>query len=222
MKLTAIYDPAKDAENHIRAIVDAAYLTHGRVGMKEQLIAAVELKAVRTVLTKGGERNDLLDKMTTLFTKDRGRPLLEEKARQLEAAWVRLGDQVIFQLEALYGRDWPFEAVHIDLTTLPICPYDYKARQIFVHAMPGTQTQLCIISHELNHFMFYWVYSKKLKEKLGRERFELLKESVTIFTNPEQTGKPNEEPLRKLYVKKRVRTLDEAVKVGVDYLIDKN
>lgn len=221
MNFTATYDPAKDAENHVRAIFDAAYMTYGREGMREKLLLAVESDAVRATLSEGGEREGVLAKITELLANSPGRPLLEDKARKLEAAWAKLGGQVIFQLEALFNNDWPFEAVHVDLTTLPICPYDFKARQIFVHGAPGAQAQLRILSHELNHFMFYWVYAKDLMNKLGQEKFELLKESVTIFTNPEQVGKPNEEPLRKLYLEKHVRNLDGAVRLGAEYLLGK-
>lgn len=219
MKLTAAYEPAKDAENHVRAIFDDAYNTYGRNGMKEKLLAMVESEDVKTVLSSGGERMAVLARVTELMANSPARTALEEKALKLEAAWAKLGGQVVFQLEALYGRDWPFEAVHVDLTTLPICPYDFKARRIFVHAAPGAQAQLRILSHELNHFMFYWVYANELSEKLGREKFELLKESVTIFTDPEQAGKPDEEPLRRLYAEKRVHGLGDAVRIGTEFLL---
>lgn len=221
MKLTASYDPAMDAENHMRAIFDEAYLPHGYVGLKEKLLGMVEIEAVKVLLMNKGDRTETLNKIIAILAESQRRPELEDKARRLEEAWGSFGGQVIFQLEALYNRDWPFEAIHVVLTTLPICPYDFKARRIFVHAKPGIQSQLRILSHELNHFMFYVVYTKDLFEKLGKEKFELLKESMTIFTNPEQAGKPNEEPLRKLYLEKRVRNLDEAVRLGADYLLGK-
>lgn len=42
---------------------------------------------------------------------------------------------------------------------------------------------------------------------------------MTIFTNPEQSGKPDEEPLRKLYIENHVRTLDKAIDIGTNYLL---
>jgi uncharacterized protein YndB with AHSA1/START domain len=89
-----------------------------------------------------------------------------------------------------------------------------------VHAKQGVHAQLRILSHELNHFLFYVVYFHDLSVKLGEDKFELLKESVTIFTSPEKDGKPDEEPLRKLYLEKHVRSLDEAVQIGAEFLMN--
>lgn len=218
MIFSASYDPARDAENYLHAIYDAAYLAHGREGMVERLLNMVEIEAIKNILTQKGNRDEASEKITSILSESRGRLDLERKAYELEEALARLGDQVTFQLAALYSHDWPFESIHIDLTTLPICPYDFKAKNIYVHAAPSSQAQLRILSHELNHFMFYEIYSKDLYTKLGREKFELLKESMTIFTNPEQTGKPNEEVLRKLFIEKGVRSISEAVEIGLGYL----
>lgn len=72
--------------------------------------------------------------------------------------------------------------------------------------------------HELNHFMFYRYYLK-LRDKLGIEKFELLKESITLFTNPEREGKPDEAPLRRLFMGKSYKNMDEAIKDGATYLL---
>lgn len=219
VNITVSYTPAKDAENHVHAIFDNVYNTYGRTRMKERLLTKVELDVVKKILETGENRDEALQAITTMFTDRSDRGALEQKAKDLEATWSKLGDQIVLQLEALYNQNCPFDIVHIDLTTLPICPYNFKEKQIFVHAAPGIQTQLRILSHELNHFFFYHVYSNDLGQKLGKEKFELLKESMTIFTNPEQGGKPDEEPLRKLYIKKRTRSLNEAVKIGSDFLL---
>jgi hypothetical protein len=62
-------------------------------------------------LTQKGDRADTLAKITAILAESSGRPELDEKTRKLEEAWVKSGDQVLFQLEALYGRDWPFEEI---------------------------------------------------------------------------------------------------------------
>jgi hypothetical protein len=48
---------------------------------------------------------------------------------------------------------------------------------------------ILVAKHELNHFMFFYYYPQ-LKEKLGEEKFEILKEALVIFTNPEGNDKP--------------------------------
>lgn len=218
MKLIVSYNPDKDAENHVRAICDSTYLAHGRQDMKEKLLASVESDAIRSALSSGGSREEIKAMVTKLLSEAPGRAVLDEKAKKLEAAWGSLGDQVIFQIESIYDKDWPFDEIYVDLTTLPICPYDYKGRRIFVHALPSPQAQLRILSHELNHFMFYDTYAGGLVATLDREKLELLKESLTIFTNPEQEGKPNERPLRGYFLEKRIRSVEEAVAAGKEFL----
>jgi len=56
-------------------------------------------------------------------------------------------------------------------------------------------------------------------ETLGKERYELLKESLTFFSNPEQGGKPNEKPLRELFLSKVWGSLDEAIVAGTELLL---
>lgn len=219
MKLIITYDPARDAENHMRSIFDAAYIPHGRVNFTETILGMVKNKEIKNILLDKGDRTEMLNKITALLAESNDRKKIEEDAHNLISAWNRLGDQVVFQLESLYNRAWPFEIMHVDLTTLPMCPYDFNAKRIFIHAGTDTQRQLRILSHELNHFLFYVVYTKELFERLGQEKFELLKESMTIFTNPEQSGKPNEAPLRQLYIKKAVKSINEAVAVGADWLL---
>lgn len=219
MNITVSYTPEKDAENHVRAIFDNVYNTYGQTGMKERLLAKVELDTVKKILEKDNDRNKTLEEITTLFNERSDRGTLEQKAKDLEIAWSKLGNQVIFQLEALYNQNCPFDTVHIDLTTLPICPYSFTEKQIFIHATPGIQTQLRILSHELNHFFFYQFYSDTLGQKLGKATYELLKESMTIFTNPEQSGKSDEEALRKLFIENHARGLAHAVQLGTDFLL---
>ena len=43
---------------------------------------------------------------------------------------------------------------------------------------------------------------------------------MTIFTHPEMKGKPNEERLRKLFIKKAVKTVDEAVELVANFLLE--
>lgn len=66
--------------------------------------------------------------------------------------------------------------------------------------------------------MFYHYYDG-IRTKLGEEKYELLKESITFFSNPEQEGKPNEEQLRALFLSRVWDDLDEAVEAGVDLLL---
>lgn len=217
MKLIVNYDPVKDAENYFRGFYDSSILAHGRKGMKEKLLSTVTSDKLKKILINVEEKSIFLDKVTGFLSNNSNCLVFDRKAKELEEKWNDVGSQIIFQLNVLYGIVCPFDKIYIDLTTLPFCPYDFKKRQIFVHASVGIQTQLAILSHELNHFYFYWVYSSDLWKRLGMEKFELLKESMTIFTNPAQLAKPAEIELRQLFIEKGVRNIAEAVALALEH-----
>jgi hypothetical protein len=223
MKLKVIYDPAYDAENYVRAIFDKAFLAHGREHMQQNLLSSISSEGIKQALTKSTEHKVALERVTAILTKQyRSEPdVLEKQQKLLQAAWKELGAQIIQQLVFLYQKPFPFHAVTAYLTTLELCPYNYQKRHIYIRANVPAQQQLRILSHELNHFMFYYYYSA-MSKKLGREKFELLKESLALFTNPEQSGKPNEKPLRKLYTSKKYQNLDGAIQDGFKYLLKSN
>ncbi len=219
MQINFSYDPARDAENYVRAVFEFSYLSHGRVNLREELLSGITNDEIRGYIENGKDKDNVMNNVANALSSEAGRLECEAKAVQLSEAWDELGDQIVLTLESLYDMDNPFDEVTVDLTTLIICPYNFKERQIYVSAKPSVQFQLRILLHELNHFFFYWKYAKDYSEKLGKEKFELLKESMTIFTNPEQNGKPNEGPLRKHFIENKVRTIDEAVKLGTEFLL---
>lgn len=220
MKLKVIYDPAYDAENYVRAIFDKAFLAHGRKNMRENLLSSINSDDLKKALTKSTKREAALERVTTILTNQfQSKPeILNERQKLLQAAWKELGVQIIQQLVFLYQKPFPFDMITAYLTTLELCPYNYQKRYIYIRASVPAQQQLRILSHELNHFMFYYYYAD-LSKKLGQEKFELLKESLTLFTNPEQTGKPNEKPLRELYRSNDYHNLDDVIHDGFKYLL---
>lgn len=219
MKINFSYNPAKDAENYVWSVFKFSHISHGYVNLRDILLSGITNEKVRGFIENGKDVDEVRNNITDALGSDPERTEWENKAVQLSESWNELGDQIVFTLESLYGMDNPFDEVTVDLTTLPICPYNFKERQIYVSAKPSVQFQLRILLHELNHFFFYWKYAKDYSEKLGKEKFELLKESMTIFTNPEQKGKPNEEPLRKHFIENKVRIIDDVVKLGAEFLL---
>lgn len=221
MLLTASYSPANDAENYTRTLFDQAYHHYGDTQRNQNILAEIENEKIRALLTKGTIRDEVFSGITEILEKQPARSSLDEKARALQEAWKERGDQIIFQLESLYEIPCPFEQVTTDLTTISSCPYQYKKRQIFIHAMPGIQAQLRILSHELNHFFFYWKYTEKLSVVLNKEELETLKESLTLFTNPEQKPYPNAKLLIEQYLVTGADSIEKAIEVGTAFLIDK-
>lgn len=221
MILTASYSPEKDAENYIRTLFDRAYHHYGDGQRNQKILAEIENEEIRNLLTEGTDREIVLSGVTDLLSQQPTRTTFEKKATDIQETWNQRGAQIIFQLEALYGLKCPFENITIDLTTISSCPYNYQKRQIFVHAIPGIQAQLRILSHELNHFFFYWKYAEKLSAVLDKNQLELLKESLTVFTNPEQSPYPNAKKLVEAYIASQVDTIDKAVEIGIKVILER-
>ncbi|MFA5130338.1 MAG: hypothetical protein WC477_05505 [Patescibacteria group bacterium] len=219
MLLTVSYDPDRDAENYVHSIYERAYSAHGRTDFIENLIKSIESVEIKTALKESASREEALKTITTLLTQQykNSSDDLDKKAKKLEEEWKRIGTQIEWQLAFLYQKPFLFEAIHVDLTSIPICPYHFNERRIFIYTKEPVGIQLSILMHELNHFMFYQYYQQLLK-KLGKENFELLKESLTLFTNPEQMGKPHEQPLRDLFLSKTYNNLHEAIEDGALFL----
>lgn len=220
MVIKATYDPKFDANNYIRAIFDKAHLEHGRKNMQDDLINSIESEKIKTAITKSTDRDKTLKDIENILAENyqADTEYFKNRVDKLNLFLSKLGAQIKVQLVFLYQKPFPFKKISVYLTTMPLCPYNYKEKYIYVYAKTNPQNQARILVHELNHFMFYYYYSD-LAPKLGKEKFELLKESLSIYTNPEQEGKPNEKPLRELFIKKQPKTLEQAIKIGVEYLL---
>lgn len=217
MLLLTTYSPAKDAENYVRTLFDLAYKHHGDVKRNQAILEGITIDGIRGILADATNRETALECITELLEGHSERSNLEQKAASLQNEWLTRGKQIIFQLEALYGLPCPFDQIDIDLTTIPSCPYDYAKKRIFVHAEPGIQTQFRILSHELNHFFFYFKYAKSLSSRLEKRQLETLKESLTVFTNPEQRPYPEAAPLVEKYIAKGIKTIEDAIEAGVEF-----
>lgn len=137
---------------------------------------------------------------------------IEKNIMQLGKSWKEIGNENIANLENFYGKRCPFDKVSVFITTNIFCPYNYEERYLYIQT-GSLVDQLDTIQHELNHFMFYYYYPK-LERKLGKNKYELLKESLTFFTNPNQSGYPDEKRLRELYTTKKWGNIDEIIEVA--------
>lgn len=95
---------------------------------------------------------------------------------------------------------------------MPICPYNFEKKWIIVFAGASIEKQLQILTHELNHFMFYH-YFGELKKEIGEEELESLKEVLTVLTNPEEKGYPDQQELR-IWLLWQNKTIPEIIEDG--------
>lgn len=213
MNLEVEYSVAKDTKTYVDLVYRFKALRHGREDIQESLLLKLEpdLQGIlRSAETEEAAYKGVFDYLKNSYEKDP--TVLDTSVVRLRDRWGKVGANIIYSLEFMYKKPFPFETVTAYLTTNNIFPYNYGERYFFAN-FRYLLLQLNIAKHELSHFMFYYYYPE-LKERLGREKYELLKESLSFFSNPEQFGKPNEKVLRELYKSRIWEGLEEAIEAG--------
>lgn len=218
MQLNVDYSVEKDTRTYVDLVYSFKAYEHGRQNLKETLLKKLDPQ-LQEIITAADSEKSAYDGVHAYLEKYQQNNIekIEKNINRLKAEWALVGETLIKSLEFLYQNKFPFEKVTAYLTTNYIFPYSYEQRYFYAN-IEYLMPQLGTAKHELNHFMFYYYYPK-LKEQLGDEKYELLKESLTFFSNPELKGKPNELPLRELYRSKIWVNMDEAVKAGVVFLV---
>ncbi len=218
LNLNIQYSLEKDAETYVSYVYQFEALEHGRVNPKKELLERLDQELQNILANTKDKETAYTEVLSYLTKKNYENPqLLKNSIKTLEDRWNAVGSQVIYSLEFLYNKPFPFENVTLYLTTNNICPYSYEDKYFFANYKYASE-QMDIAKHELNHFMFYYYYDS-LRNKLDLEKYELLKEALTLFSSPNQTGKPNELPLRKFFETKLWANLDEAIAAGCDFLL---
>jgi hypothetical protein len=212
MKIKVKYSLGHDVGNYFNALYKFRWIKHGREGVQEELLKALP-ESFKTALKEAKNTPEAKAVIRDYLSKDFKKRAVEygEIARNLEQVWRVRGRGFEKKLSGLYGKPIPFKEITVYLTSLPINPYKYP-EWIFVYAKTSVERQLQIVTHELNHFMFYY-YFNYLKEELGKEKFESLKEALTVFTNPEEKGYPAQRELR-AWLKRQTGTIPELIEKG--------
>ena len=170
---------------------------------------------VRTNVSREERVNKLKGYLNVQYKEKRDE--LEKIVKNFQDAWDRSGDQVIYCLERFYGKPFPFEEVAAYLTTNVSCPYSFEDKYFYIRGRIA-ELQLSIANHELNHFMYYYYYPE-LEKDLGEDKSEALKESLTFFTDINNAGFPDEKDLRKLYLSRKWKNIDEIIEAGKELLL---
>jgi len=113
------------------------------------------------------------------------------------------------------------------LTTFPRFPYDYKNGFVWISYKRRIDFQISVFIHELLHFQFFAYYAKEAEKVLDSEKFDALKEGMTIIlddefshiTSVKDEGYDIHEDIRKEFLKiwKNLKDFDlfigEAIKI---------
>jgi len=219
MDLDIKYSIEKDTQTYINFVYNFKSFKHGRIDIQAILLSKLEPKLQNIITSAENEDaayKGVFDYLTQMYNENP--KLIEDSISKLKTTWEKVGANIVYFLEFLYKKPFPFERVTAYLTTNNIFPYNYEQKYFYAN-YKYISSQLSTAKHELNHFMFYYYYGS-LKDKLGNEKYELLKEAVTFFSNPDQEGKPNELPLRELFKSKLWGSFDEAVSAGAKHLLE--
>lgn len=219
MKLLVKYSIEKDTSTYVNFVYKFKGFEHGREGMASKLLSKLDPE-LQNAIKSAKDEDEAHENIQKYLEKsyEKNKESYEKNIEKFKAEWERVGDTVIKFLEFLYQKPFPFEEITAYLTTNNIFPYSYNERYFFT-SMRFLLNQLQTSKHELNHFMFYYYYPE-LKEELGEEKYELLKESLSFFSNPAQKGKPNEAALRELYKSKIWKNMDEAIDKATALLLN--
>lgn len=214
MKLKAIFSLDREINNHVNSLYKFRWLKHGRKNIQKNLLKPFPEKFKKDLSQCKDEKKarkvvrKFLNK--DLAAKEKKLKLI---ASNLEKAWSEKDDELIEKLEKVYGKKLPFKNITVYLTSLPICPYNFKKKWLMVFAYAPITSKLRIIVHELNYFMFLHYYGD-LEKEIGKEKSEDLKEALTIFTDPEnKKGYPAQKELRE-WLKRQKGTISEIIEAG--------
>lgn len=217
MKLNVEYSLEKDLWNYTRFLHNTGY-SYGVENKNDSIIKKLPVEVQE--IFNSNESNELKSEKLFKYLNTKykiKKSDIEENIQRLKKTWEEVEDQILYSLEKLFNKKFPFEETTAFITTNVICPYNYEKRYFFVQKLPVV-VQLNTIMHELNHFMFYYYYNE-LEHKLGNNNYELLKESLTFFTNPFQIGYPDEKDLRILYKSKKWKNIDEIINSAINLLL---
>jgi hypothetical protein len=207
------YSVEKDIWNHLNSLWRFTYLKHGRRGMSEKLLKPYPERYKQAL--KKAENQEEATKVIKKFLFSlplnyRNTTLVIAKG--VEAILEENRQDIISSLEGCYNKRFPFNKIFIYITTVNIYPYNYEKRWIMTGRNSSIEGHIRTVKHELNHFMFYY-YFPKLKEELGKVKYERLKEALAIFTSSGKNDKPAAEKLEN-YFKKCKGTIPEILKRG--------
>lgn len=214
MKFKVYYSIEKDIENHLNANWKFGYPRYGRKAIEEKLLspypadykenlaeAKTKEQAVKVIKQYLNTRAASFKKVLPIIVKGVEQILNEEK------------DNIIEKLERAYNKPFPFKEITVYLTTAYINPYNHEEKWFMSSCVSDIAEHIRIATHELNHFMFYYYYPH-LKDKLGKEKFEILKEALSVFTNPEGTEKPTTEKMQGYFRQHIDKTIDKIIEKG--------
>lgn len=215
------YSIDKDIDNYLKTIWKYQRREDGREKHREKLLsnyplefqeainkAATEADAIRVI-------NDYLNSRSKWFNNN-----TELIVKGMEYVLNQNAEEIILPLEKIFAKKFPYDNIKVYITTLGLCPYDEKERWFMINRNSGIDSCLRTAKHELNHFMFHYYFSE-IKEKIGEDKFYLIKEAMVYLTGSEDKYRPAIVPLGEYIRTISDREIDEIIELSIKFLEDK-
>lgn len=212
------YSIKKDRDNYLNSLYKFRRLKHGRIDMQERLLKPFpeEFKEDLKLAKDDKEADKIISDFLSAFPKKR-KEEIHSSIKEFEKYWKRNRNKTLKILKDTYGKNVPFGRLTVYMTTIPICPYNFEKKWFMVFYKASVEKKLDIVMHELNHFMFL-KYFGDLRDDLGLEKFETLKESLTVLTNPQEEGYPAHKELRAVIAGLKGQKMEEIITKSVAFL----
>ncbi len=201
------YSKEKDIWNHLNTNWKFSYRKHGREDILERIRKSYPDEFINNLQKAKSEKrarvviNNFLDTLPKSFHDIT--PLI---VRGVEQLLNEKKSEIVGKLEKVFEEKFPFSNITVYLSTCLFYPYSYKQRWYLLGRNSSEENHIKITLHELNHFMFYYYYPH-LKKDLGKEKYEVLKEALAIYTNPEGNDKPGVQRLESYFKENASKSL---------------
>lgn len=145
--------------------------------------------------------------------------VVTKKVEEFNQSLYNNQSQIINTLEDIYKNKFPFlNKINIFLTTFYRCPYNYP--NWFMSYVDCNNEKLKEVTlHEMNHFMFYYYWQKKLKTKINEKQLECLKEALAVLTSSdpdnENRYKPEVLPIQNIVKENKDKPIREVINLVI-------
>jgi len=167
VKFLSRYSIQKDIQNHFNSVWRFRYRKYGRRNIKSRLIKAY-LDKFKEEIKGAGDKKEaerVVRKFIISLHSKKIAPIIKDVEKVLNDG----KDEIISDLEQVYQKRWFMSGIGC-----------------------SPEKHILIAKHELNHFMFYYYYSDKLRKiGLSEDKIEAIKESLAVLTSRNDNNKPS-------------------------------
>jgi hypothetical protein len=109
---------------------------------------------------------------------------IEKYIESYQNDWNSVAEEYTKRAEEIFGKSLPMDVVAY-LTINSRCPYSLEENYFFVTVPTHPYITRKTVMHELWHFYTWYAFGVDYEEKLGKQKYNDLKEALTVLLNVE-------------------------------------